>query len=101
MPHEDEVNSEEDDGDTVGSYESDDSDDHHSSDSDFDRPEDKKRFEKAYALLKGNEVDDIRDWLSDRGYTLPEEKDFVGSSQASIHEMAEVYKRLNERFGLR
>jgi hypothetical protein len=101
MPHEDEVNSEEDDGDTVGSYESDDSDDHHSSDSDFDRPEDKKRFEKAYALLKGNEVDDIRDWLSDRGYTLPEKKDFVGSPQASIHEMAEIYKRLNERFGLR
>jgi hypothetical protein len=46
-------------------------------------------------------VHDIREWLSGRGYTLPEDKDFLKSSQASTHEMAEVYKSLNERFGLR
>jgi hypothetical protein len=103
MPQEDEVNIEEDDGYTLGSYDSvysDDSEDGEYSD-DICGLEDKKRFRKAYELLKGNEVHDIREWLSGRGYTLPEDKDFLKSSQASIHEMAEVYKSLNERFGLR
>jgi hypothetical protein len=95
MPQEDEANSVEDGGDDNG-----DNDDHHCS-GEINYLEDKKRFEKAYELLKGNEVHDIREWLSRRGYTLPEEKDFVASFQASIHEMAEVYKRLNERFGLK
>jgi hypothetical protein len=104
MPHDGNVNSGEDGGDGMGSDESDNSDNSdgsNSSDTECVRSKTKNRFEKSYELLKGNEVHDIREWLSGRGYTLPEEKGFVWSSQASIHEMAEVYKRLNERFGLR
>jgi hypothetical protein len=108
MPKGDNAESKEDDRDAVGSDESDDSDgindhgcndDNDSCDSEYDLPEDKKRFERSYKLLKGNEVHDVKEWLSNRGYTLPEEKEFSQSFQASIHEVVAIYQMLNERFG--
>jgi hypothetical protein len=93
--------------DTVDNEEDGGSDNHNSGDdndgssSHHGWPSDKKAFEKAYNMLKGNEVYDVRKWLSDRGYLLPEESDLVGLPKASFDEVAEIYQRLNERFGLR
>jgi hypothetical protein len=101
IPQEDKVDAAEDGRDTIGS---DDSGNTYSSDTDHEYDNGyayEGRFGKAYELLKGNKVHDIREWLSGRGYMLPEEKDFLGSSQASIHEMAEMYRRLNQNFALR
>jgi hypothetical protein len=99
MPQEDTVDSEGDEGDSIGR---DGSGYHGGSDFKYDGLEDEKRLKKSHELLKGNEVHDISEWLSDRGYKLPEDKDFVENPEgASIHEMAASYQKLNERFGLR
>lgn len=50
---------------------------------------------------KGKEVDDVHQWLSERGYAvlLPEDDDIAGISwSTSFQEMAEIYWRLNEKY---
>ncbi|TVY31187.1 Vegetative incompatibility protein HET-E-1 [Lachnellula hyalina] len=48
------------------------------------------------------EVDDVHQWLIERGYPIVEESDVEGISKtASLEEMAEIYWRLNEKFGIK
>jgi hypothetical protein len=55
------------------------------------------QFEKVREVLKGKEVDDVKKWLTDRGYELPEDSDMAAiSDQASIHEMAGIYERISK-----
>lgn len=52
--------------------------------------------------MKGQEVGDVHQWLVARGYPVIEEKEVEGISKtASLDEMAEIYWRLNEKFGVK
>jgi len=64
----------------------------------------KEYFDRIYEILKGKEVEDVKQWLVDKGYNVLDDDDSdikQISDKASIHEMAEIYRRLNGRFGRR
>ena len=54
-------------------------------------------------LLKGKEVEDFVQWLTDKGYSFVEqsEVDILKRQDATIYEMAECYARLNAKYGKR
>ncbi|TVY90314.1 Vegetative incompatibility protein HET-E-1, partial [Lachnellula willkommii] len=59
-------------------------------------------LENLVETMKGQEVDDVHQWLVERGYPVIEEKEVEGISRtASLDEMAEIYWRLNEKFGVK
>jgi hypothetical protein len=52
--------------------------------------------------MKGKEVNDVRQWLVERGHKVVEENDVEGISEnTSFEDMAEIYWKLNEKYGVK
>lgn len=66
--------------------------------------EETEKSDAAFELLlerglKEKKVDDVRKWLSDHGHVTIDEEDIEDISQdASLEEMADIYRKLDEKY---
>lgn len=65
-------------------------------------PHDDPKYLHQVKRMQGQKVNDVHQWLVERGYTVLTESDVEGIRRETyIEEMAEIYWNWNEKYGMK